>query len=498
VQLFSDDNWLILMCANKIEFTAHFANSFQMTTDTPFKKPNTAIVMLPKIGKLTAMGRKLFNSMLHSAQKQLLARLDNGAYFDAADFFDSYLCDLIRPIGSPTSQSLEMMKGYVREMQSTRVEWASPDASSGVVWESMVLISQAKIRIDKGKVRLQWSFPPDIVSSLADPERFTIIRLEELAKLTTYAAVALYEIAARYADNPSHKTSVKSTEWWVRALSSDSHKRSDRDKDTYVLREWRWFKPEKVRPAIDEINSKTSLRIEMVEFKEGRAIKNIQFNVHRTPIKQKLINGELPDKKPPSACHIQAAKLGISERDITVLLENGHHDSHILLAVAKCEARSNRSDLDAVGNMTSYFRRILLEIESSSLDDKQGRTDGMKNKDFATAVLAPVNISQKHNSENSLTLHTNSVDLQEPDSVVTGSLEALKIEISKLGDEKIREYIEMARLSLQRKGLLTPGMVRRLNGGAWDSGSILSEIVKFHQNSRDTTTFNDDKPVIIS
>ena len=73
--------------------------------DPPFKKPNTALVMMPKVGKLTATGRKLFNSMLNSAQKQLTAIRETGGSFESHQFFEAYLVDIVRPIGNPRSNS---------------------------------------------------------------------------------------------------------------------------------------------------------------------------------------------------------------------------------------------------------------------------------------------------------------------------------------------------------------------------------------------------------
>ena len=93
-----------------------------------------------------------------------------------------------------------------------------------------------------------------------------------LAKLGSYTAVALYEICARYRDNPSGVTSRKPVAWWVDALSNGPGPER---------REWRKFKNERVKEAVAEINAETDLEIELIEHKQGRVITEVQFAVRK-------------------------------------------------------------------------------------------------------------------------------------------------------------------------------------------------------------------------
>ena len=46
------------------------------TTDNPliFRKPNHLIVMVPTLGKLSPISRKLYNVLLHDTQAQAMAK----------------------------------------------------------------------------------------------------------------------------------------------------------------------------------------------------------------------------------------------------------------------------------------------------------------------------------------------------------------------------------------------------------------------------------------
>lgn len=54
--------------------------------------------MFPKIGKLTAYGRKFYVSLMREAQQHLLAKAAKGEVFEATDFFKEPLTNIIRPI----------------------------------------------------------------------------------------------------------------------------------------------------------------------------------------------------------------------------------------------------------------------------------------------------------------------------------------------------------------------------------------------------------------
>jgi hypothetical protein len=417
-----------------------------MQTQNPLlKKPNEAVVMFPKIGKLTAYGRKFYVSLMREAQQHLLAKAAKGEVFEATDFFKEPLTNIIRPISKPSSNLVEVTKQYVREMQSTQVEWSAPDADAGVIWDSMVLVSQAKIELENGKLYLLWAFPPDMVNALKDPKRFTLIAPEDLVNLKSYAAVALYEICARYADNLSQRTSKKPKEWWVSALTGDSHKTSARSKESAKPREWRKFKGESVVPAIEEINKETGLQVELIEIKEGKAVVDIQFKVAR---KSKF-------KLDPTQAHIEAAKLDIPAQDITNYLGGGGSQEEALLILAKMKARIEDETKDPVPNRRSYFAAI---VRKTNIGENSETSNVVSKEDSS-------NKEQVAATDQNVAITTNA---------------RMNAHVLGLSEDVALPLLEKAKQHLSEKKMLTPTFAKRLAEKNWRTGPIFHIVVDLY------------------
>lgn len=236
------------------------------------RKPHEMVVMVPRNARVTLMARKLYNAMMHIAQAKMAA-MDA---MPAADFvFEAPLPAILRTSGSSVEERT-VAKKYIKEMRGLEVDWESTAQGDGLKWMGFSMLAQASIEVRGGENWVAWAYPPAIMSALRDPARWARLDLSIMSKLGTYSAVALYEICARYRDNPSGVTSRKPVTWWANALSNapaGSEKR-----------EWRKFKSERVKPAIEEINRETDLEIEMIEFKEGRSFTDVQFAVRRKRI----------------------------------------------------------------------------------------------------------------------------------------------------------------------------------------------------------------------
>ncbi|MDQ5896543.1 MAG: hypothetical protein QG612_629, partial [Pseudomonadota bacterium] len=231
------------------------------------RKPHEMIVMIPRSKRVTLTGRRLYNAMLQVAQARLAAM----EAMPQADFmFEAPLPALLRTTGS-SGEDRTAAKRYLREMRGLEVDWESTAPGDGVKWRGFSMLSEVVIAVRNGENWVSWSYPPSIMAVLREPQRWAAIDLDVLARLGTYTAVALYEICARYRDNPSGLTSRKPAAWWSDALNQ-APGGADR-------REWRKFKSERVKPAIDEINRETDLEVELIEHKQGRAVVEVQFAV---------------------------------------------------------------------------------------------------------------------------------------------------------------------------------------------------------------------------
>src|SRR5665647_860418 len=243
------------------------AGLFQSDADDEYLlKHVNAVALMPVPGgrRISLLGRRLFNVLLHRAQ-------EDGEQ-------DEYQARLHEIVGDAeyNSKDTAPIKKMLRELMSTTVEWQSPSNGEIETWDACNLLSGAGTTKDKrtGAVTVRWRYDSKVRSQLLSPDRYARLSLEAITQLSTHAAMALYEICARYVDNPAHKTSRQHWRWWKPVLTGVS---GDDTKSEY-----RFFKRDVIHKAVAEINALTRLEVKgPIEFKErdNRTISDIQFEV---------------------------------------------------------------------------------------------------------------------------------------------------------------------------------------------------------------------------
>jgi len=237
--------------------------------DFELRKPLEMLVMVPRSGRVTLTGRKIYSVLLRLTQE---AMSDMKAVPPADFLFEAPLHEILRSRGSD-GEDRTLAKRYLREMRGLEVDWESGSQGDGTKWRALSMLSEVSIELRKGELWVGWAFPPTIIGALWDPKRWARIDLRVVAKLSSVPAIQLYEIAARYKDNPSGLTGRKPPGWWVMALSQSP--------EGAEKREWRKFKSERVKQAIEEINAETDLEVGLIEHKKGRAVVEVQFSVRK-------------------------------------------------------------------------------------------------------------------------------------------------------------------------------------------------------------------------
>ena len=224
-----------------------------------------ALAIEPLTMALTVTGRKAYDVMLWIAQRGPAAA-DGG--------YTSPVSAVLRGYGSTTKAS-ERVQRYIEQMVQTTVVWrplaaseqgnmllegfeaAAPEKISDEA-RTFPLLAEARLYIRGGEAWVTWYYPPSIKEQLISPERWAQIELNSIARLSTYTAVALYEICARYKDSPGGLTSRHEPEFWTRVL---------REGGGIKPREFRKFKNELLMPAVAEINEETEIEVELIERK---------------------------------------------------------------------------------------------------------------------------------------------------------------------------------------------------------------------------------------
>jgi hypothetical protein len=217
------------------------------TESLELRKPHEMVVLMPRTRRVSLTGRLLYNVLLQLSQD----RLTSMPAMPPADYmFEAPIPALLRTSGASVEDRTKA-KRYLKEMKTIEVDWESTAPGDGIKWRAFNMLSEVVIEQRRGENWVQWSFPPSIMSALREPMRWARLDLEVMARLGTYAAVALYEICARYRDNPGGVTSRKPVTWWVDALSSAP--------PGTEKRQWRKFKNERLKAAVEEINRETDL-----------------------------------------------------------------------------------------------------------------------------------------------------------------------------------------------------------------------------------------------
>lgn len=414
------------------------------------KKPNQTLVIVPRLGKLTAASRKLYNVVLHTSQQQLLRRATDEA-IDARGLpvFECRLDEIVRPVERGSSNLFTLAKKYLTELEAVKVDWEAPDQSQGVAWEIMRLIVLPKIERRGQHLWLKWALPDRITEALRDPQFFTSIDLERLCDLKSYAAVALYEICARYKTNPRGVTSSNPPEWWVEALSPSSAP-IDKVTGQRKLREWRKFKAEHVLKAIAEINEKTDLQIDLKEQKRGLAVTAVQIAVQmKASLRAQKLSAQVSVETAA-----QAVRLGVPLQDVVSAVATGTSETVVKVAMDRAEARAGRTDLAELENPRAYFRKVLSETKQM--------VTGVPSRTQGADVIAPA----------------------KPDGASEGELseEAIRIRSAKeavleLPPEQQQQLAKEALMMLTNRGTATPSITKRLAEGKWQAGPAMQAMV---------------------
>jgi hypothetical protein len=286
-----------------------------------------ALAIEPLSMALSVTGRKAYDVMIWLAQRGSPG--PDGGYA-------SPVSTILQGFGSSTKAS-ERVQRYIEQMVQTTVIWRplSPGDAESLTLEgfeapagggqprrgaqvdlprrgdearTFPLLAEARLYKRSGEWWVTWYYPPSIAEQIIDPDRWAQIELNSIARLSTYTAVALYEICARYKDSPGGLTSRMQPDHWTSVL---------REGGGLKPREFRKFKSELLQPAMREINERTELTVELIEHRRGAVLESVQFRVARRPAAAAApVAVEPVDVTVP----MQAASLGIRESELDPLL----------------------------------------------------------------------------------------------------------------------------------------------------------------------------------
>jgi hypothetical protein len=422
-----------------------------------------ALAIEPRNIALSATGRKVYNIMLWHAQR-MRPGPDGG--------YTMPITGLVRDRG--ISAGTDRILRYIQQMQDTSVLWRPLSGREQQQLEldglavaealkaeddelrSFNLLSEARFFTRSGQSWVTWFYPPTIQEHLVNPSRWAQLDLQSIAALSTYTAVALYEICARYKDVPGGLTSRHEPDFWSRVL---------REGGGLKPREWRKVKSELVLPAIEEISAVTELTVELVEHRRGAAVGEVQFRVAKKA--RVITRGDAP---PPEdvTLPLRAARIGIRDNDLESLLRE-HGGVAVELALGTLEARL-ATPAHGIQHNTAYLRTMLSNAAAAatSTNTKTETTDAaLQSRTAARTTLAsdmevlpprdPASSAQSWSGDRS---------------------KALRAEFAALPIDEQQKWIE---LTLAQATL--PPVRKRLAAGDWDSPLVRALVLETYARS---------------
>ncbi len=433
-----------------------------------------ALAIVPTNRSLTVTGRKAYSVMLHLAQRQAAAGAEG-----ADGGFSTPLNAILRGFGATNSISTDAKK-YIDQMVSTKVEWRPLskseqqlplgfDPATGTATDAGTVPPQitdelrifnllAEVRIYKraGENWVTWYYPPSIREELVSPSRWAQVDFAVLRELTTYCAVALYEMCARYRDSPAGVTSRQHWSWWAEALRSSP---------TSKVRAWRKFKNEFVAPAIKEINDLGDIEIELIEFRRGREVEFVQFGVRKS--------ARRPDRMapvPPDVTNIlRGGKLGV--RDTVVEdLERAYGAAAVADGLDRYERFLSGGDRPRIGNAGAYLRSIIAnksreEAGAGYGGAGQGATAGSPADAVLLPAAAPAPPPSRHAAD---------------DAERHRRFSRIREQFAQLDAEEQAEWVRRVRDEVEASATPSPSIMKRLLRGEWQSPLVQVMVIQHY------------------
>lgn len=330
-------------------------------SELEFRKPNQAIGLKIKKGKMTMLGRKLYNVFVYQAQRLKIGENAPNDSETNQHFYWVKLSDIAKD-AAYDSKDTQVLKEACIELQNIRIESESETewASEHLV-ASVKFVNPAGLKTRGGQLFVGFSFPPEVHAIVTKPSLYTKLSIYYQQILNSGHSIALYEICRRYATNPTKVTAIEDYEWWFARIQGLPVAEGN-------LPEYKYFKRDVLKPAIEEINACTDIVIDLREHKIGRKVARLQFEVN---LKQQsdlefpgppIINGDLISR---------LEQFGFSDTEAANITVN-HPEAKIIEAIESTNVRLHARNLPALNSAAAYFRICLKNAKG--VPPKKGET----------------------------------------------------------------------------------------------------------------------------
>jgi hypothetical protein len=424
-----------------MKFTHNYGMRIDLFDPTDkIKKPVSTLAIVPSSGAITRVARQAYTIMLMLAKEQ-------GAEDAKTGLFSAPVNTIIKGFNGNIGTKVRL-KADLKSMVSHVVEWQSPSEGEITEWGALPLLAEVRLKLQGGEHWVHWAYPPSLRQEMLHPQIFAKLNRLTISKFRSHAGLALYEICARYQDNPSHLTSKRAWKWWVPVLTG-----KPLAEDSKV--EFRFFNRDTVKPAVEEINEVSELIVETKEIRVGKSIEYLQFSVRKKPTEQ------LGHLAPLDGSGLaKAEKLGIPNA-IAEELWLRHGNADFLAALNKLAQRLSQI-ASPIRSKVAYLKAVLT---TRGLDNEPVQIEITVAKEVqrpAEPNSNPADVSQRLLLESS----------KSRTALVRGEILALS-DIAR--DVLLQEYKAFAIAASKH-----PRIIKKAESGEWQSGILLGELMAFY------------------
>lgn len=431
--------WLLVRLREIVVLTHNVVmSSTEILGPDRIDKPVSALAMVPKTGTITRVGRQAYTLMMFVAREQ-------GTEDGETGMFGAPLNSVIRGYDGSTG-SVKELKKHLLSMVSHVVEWQSPSPAETEEWGACGLLSQVNLKKKNGQNWLYWAYPPALRQEMLYPLRYAQIKRSTIAQFRSHAGLALYEICARYKDNPSHRTSKQHWHWWLPVLTGKPIPKE-------IKTEFRFFNRDTIKPAIEEVNEVSELTVTVHEFRVGRSIEFVQFEVH---LKQEA---SVKEARAIDLSKVaRAIQLGIDAE-----IAEDHFIRHGELAFAKAIERLE-ARLAMQGTPILSRHAYLKALLTGRVIDKPAP------EEYQPEVIEKV-VTKKENPAVQAQANLREREVEK--------LTTVRMELEKLDARAMEQLmIELKENFVERQ--MSPAVMKRLDEGKWESALIMGELARFY------------------
>ena len=362
--------------ANEFAMVDHLAGEIDEELKTSFaitpaskgvlKKANEAIVMRPTRGDFVFLSRKISNVLLYHAQQQ---GLQSNSVFQIPR---RVLCG----DAGFDSRDIQMLRERFLSLLGTTVEWGwvgdADQAPDGRLWEGTTLLSYAAFYVHKPtrEVWIRWSYSDKLKQQLIESNQYTKLSMAIIARLRSLPALALYELASRYASSPTRVSKRAAWESWVTILRGKPIK-------DYPTLDYRRFKKETLNPAKAQVNAEQEeFTVDFKEYKQGKKVTHIQLVVEP---KVHASGQGAPDMDLRARMDInlfqRMLQLGIHQHSADVIY--GSCDENILrAAIEQVEARIQNRKLAPISSVEAYLKNRIKTLSEIIDSEEVAQVEG--------------------------------------------------------------------------------------------------------------------------